>query len=227
MIPGAVVMAAGLGTRLRPVTDRFAKPVLPIDGRPVVVSLVHELVRAGVERVAVVTGHLAEQVEDLLGAAPLDVRFVRQPEPLGSADAVRRAEPDAPCLVVAADTLFTPGTVGSFLAGAAGAAGAVAVRSTPPEPGQTRIRVEAGRVVRIGDDDPGNRVTGAPLWLLGEPALRELGRLSGPPYELAEALQRLADNGEEIRAVPIGRTRDLTDPLDLVGENFPYLKGLL
>ena len=227
MIADAVVMAAGLGTRLRPVTERFAKPVLPIDGRPVIVALMHELVRAGVDRVAVVTGHLAEQVEELLGAAPLEVRFVRQPGPLGSADAVRRAEPEAPCLVVAADTLFTPGAIGAFLAGAAGAAGAVAVRSTPPEPGQTRIRVESGRIVRIGDDYSGNRVTGAPLWLLGEPALRELERLSGPPFELAEALQRLADNGEEILAVPIGRTRDLTDPLDLVTENFPYLKGLM
>ena len=227
MIADAVVMAAGLGKRLRPLTERFAKPVLPIDGRPVVVALVHELARAGVDRVTVVTGHLAEQVEKLLAVAPVELRFVRQPEPLGSADAVRRAGPQAPALVVAADTLFAPGAIRAFLVGAAGAAAAVAVRSTPPEPGQTRIHVEAGHVVRFGDDDPANRVTGAPLWLLGEPALRELERLPGPPFELAGALQRLADNGEEIRAVPIGRTRDLTDPLDLVTENFPYLRGLL
>jgi bifunctional UDP-N-acetylglucosamine pyrophosphorylase/glucosamine-1-phosphate N-acetyltransferase len=219
-------MAAGLGKRLRPLTERFAKPVLPIDGRPVIVALLHELARAGLNRVTVVTGHLAEQVETLLAVAPVDVRFVRQPEPRGSADAVRRAEPRAPAVIVAADTLFAPGAIGAFLAGGAGTAGAVAIRSTPPKPGQTRIRVEDGRVVRFGDDDPENHVTGAPLWLFGEPALRELDRLSGPPFELAEALQRLADNGEEIRAVPVGRTRDLTDPLDLVRENFPYLRGL-
>src|SRR5205085_9277866 len=84
----AVVMAAGEGTRLRPITERYAKPVLPIDGRPVIVTLLHELRAAGIERVTVVTGHLAEQVEALLDG--LGVRFVRQPEPLGSADAVRR-----------------------------------------------------------------------------------------------------------------------------------------
>jgi NDP-sugar pyrophosphorylase family protein len=227
VIADAVVMAAGLGTRMRPVTDRLAKPVLPIDGRPVVVALVHELAAAGIERVTVVTGHLAEQVEVLLAVAPVEVRFVRQPEALGSGDAVRRAEPAPPALVVAADTLFAPGDLRRFLERAAGAAGALAVRSTPPEPGQTRVRVESGRVVRIGDDDPANPVTGAPLWLLGEPVLRELEGLSGPPYELAEALQHSVDNGEEIRAVPIGRTRDLTHPLDLVTENFPYLRGLM
>jgi NDP-sugar pyrophosphorylase family protein len=227
VIADAVVMAAGVGTRMRPVTDRFAKPVLPIDGRPVVVTLMHELAAAGVDRVTVVTGHLAEQVEKLLAVAPLEVRFVHQPEALGAGDAVRRAEPAPPALVVAADTLFTPGDVARFIELATGAAGALAVRSTPPEPGQTRVRVDSGRVVRIGDDDPAITVTGAPLWLLGESALRELDGLPGPPFELAEAMQRVVENGEEIRAVPIGRTRDLTDPLDLVTENFPYLRGLM
>jgi hypothetical protein len=69
-------------------------------------------------------------------------------------------------------------------------------------------------------------VTGAPLWFLGETVVRELDSLGGPPFELAEAFQRAVDTGEEIRAVRIGKTRDLTDPLDLVVENFPYLRGL-
>ncbi len=236
MIASAVVMAAGLGMRLRPVTERWAKAVLPIDGRPVIASLLHELAAAGVERATVVTGHLGEQVEQLLDRSPLELRFVRQVDPLGSAHAVRCAAPTAPALVVAADTLFGRGDVRRFLEGARGAEGAIAVRTTPPEPGQTRVRVEAGRVVEVIDHNPANPVTGAPLWVLGEPVLRELGGLfpsdklslgaSGPPFELATALQRAVDAGAEIRAVPIGGTRDLTDPLDLVVENFPYLRGL-
>ena len=103
-------MAAGEGRRLRPLTERYAKPVLPIDGRPVIATLLHELRAAGIERVTVVTGHLAEQVEELLAGFPLELRFVRQPEPLGSADAVRRGLQELPALVVAADTVFTPAT---------------------------------------------------------------------------------------------------------------------
>src|SRR3954466_14325995 len=84
----AVVMAAGEGRRLRPLTERYAKPVLPIDGRPVIVTLLHELRAAGINRGTVVSGPLAEQVESL--CEPFGVRFVRQPEPLGSADATQR-----------------------------------------------------------------------------------------------------------------------------------------
>ena len=66
MIP-AVVIAAGLGTRLRPLTERYAKPVLPIDGTPVLAHLLRELAAAGVPRATIVTGHLAEQVERFVG----------------------------------------------------------------------------------------------------------------------------------------------------------------
>jgi len=61
----AVVIAAGLGTRLRPLTERYAKSVLPVDGRPVLALLLHELATAGCTDVTIVTGHLAEQVERL------------------------------------------------------------------------------------------------------------------------------------------------------------------
>ena len=60
-------MAAGEGRRLRPLTERWAKAVLPIDGRPVIATLLRELATAGFETVTVVTGHLGDQVEALLG----------------------------------------------------------------------------------------------------------------------------------------------------------------
>ena len=47
--------------------------------------------------------------------------------------------------------------------------------------------------------------------------------LRGPPFELLEAYQRAIDGGLRVSAFEVGPTRDLTDPLDLVKENFPYL----
>ena len=120
-------MAAGLGTRLRPLTEHWPKPVLPIDGRPVIATLLRELAAAGCERVWVVTGHLAEQVETLVGdgaAFGVAARFVRQPDVLGSADAVQRAleaGAEAPAVVSAADTLFGRGDVGRFAGSFGGA----------------------------------------------------------------------------------------------------------
>ena len=56
MTPEIVVMAAGEGTRLRPLTERWAKPVLPIDGRPVLATLLREVAAAGFRRAWLVTG---------------------------------------------------------------------------------------------------------------------------------------------------------------------------
>jgi len=53
-----------------------------------------------------------------------------------------------------------------------------------------------------------------------------LDELGGPPYELAEAFQRLIDAGETVHGVEIGPTRDLTHPLDLMENNFSYLRAL-
>jgi UDP-N-acetylglucosamine diphosphorylase / glucose-1-phosphate thymidylyltransferase / UDP-N-acetylgalactosamine diphosphorylase / glucosamine-1-phosphate N-acetyltransferase / galactosamine-1-phosphate N-acetyltransferase len=228
----AVVMAAGLGTRLRPLTERWPKAVLPIDGRPVISVLLRELTRARCGRVWVVTGHLADQVERLVGdgsAFGVDVRFVHQPEVLGSADAVRRAL-DAgaplPVVVVAADTVFTGGDVTSFVSAfeASGDGGAVGVRTDPgPGEGRKAVRRSGNRIVALRDDDPASVWTPAPLWGVGAPVAERLCR-DRPPYELGKAFEAAIAAGEVVRAIEIGKTRDLTDPLDLVEENFPYLR---
>src|SRR6266542_3256056 len=182
-------MAAGEGRRLRPLSERWAKPVLPIDGRPLLALLLRELAAADFERVWLVTGHLAEQVEKLAGdgsAFGLEVRFVRQPRVLGSADAVRL--------------------------------------SPAPGPGRNAVRSSDGRVERMRDDDPANPWSGAPLWALGQ-AVADRLCLDRPPYELENAFQSAIDAGETVMAIEIGKTRDLTDPLDLVEENFPYLRS--
>jgi len=190
-------MAAGLGTRLRPLTERWPKPVLPIDGRPVVVTLVHDLAAAGCEQIVVVTGHLAEQVEELVEPLPYDIRFVRQPPGQGSADAVQRAQARPPYLVVAADTVFAAGHLARFAHRAATADGAIALH---------------------GEERP-------PLWLVGERVHRFLDPLPGTaPYELNDVFQNAIDAGARVSAIQVGRTRDLTDPVDLVRENFPYLR---
>jgi CTP:molybdopterin cytidylyltransferase MocA len=192
-------MAAGEGLRLRPLTERWPKPVLPIDGRPVVVTMVHELAAAGCAPIVVVTGHLAEQVEALVEPLPYDLRFVRQPPGQGSADAVKRAKAVPPYLVTAADTVFAPGDVGRFVAAALAHDGAYAVH------GADRL----------------------PLWFLGGAVARWLEPLPGrPPYELLEVFRLAVDAGAQVSAIQIGRTRDLTSPVDLMNENFDYLRGI-
>ena len=185
-------MAAGEGRRLRPLTERWPKAALPIDGKPVIVTLLRGLEGVGVEAATIVVGHLGGQIRRLL--AGLDVRFAEQLEPLGSADAVRRAvEAGAttPLVVTAADTVYADGDLGRFVASwtASGAAGALA----------------------------------PPLWGLGPELVRYLDGLPGPPYQLQDAFQRAAADGHELARVELGPRRQLTQPADVVLHNFVYL----
>jgi dTDP-glucose pyrophosphorylase len=221
-------MAAGEGTRLRPLTETWPKPLLPIDGRPVLATLLRELAAAGFERATVVTGHLAEQLEELVGdgsAFGLAVETVRQPEALGSADAVTRATragASPPLLVTAADTVFTRGDIAHVLNAweGAAAAGAVGVREGG-RPDQTPVRVEDGRVVAF--DAPGNEHSAAPLWILGRELTAALADVPGPPFEIAHAVQEAIAAGKDFLAIPMRTTRDLTRPADVLRQNFPYL----
>lgn len=226
----AVVMAAGEGRRLRPLTERWAKPVLPLDGEPVLVHLLRELAVDAVRRVWLVTGHRAEQVEAVAGdgvAFGLDLRTVRQPRADGSADAVRRAlaaGATPPLLVCAADTRFAPGDVARVARLEVEAA--LAVRRDPPPPPGAAVLVRDGHVRRVVDPDPENGVGGAPLWLLGPRVTALLDTLPGPPFELATALQQAIDAGVAVAAIDVGPTRDLTTPFDVLERNFPYLAEL-
>jgi len=231
----AVVMAAGEGRRLRPVTERWPKPVLPIDGRPVIATLLRQLAAGGIVNVTVVVGRLASQIERLLdGGRPFGVqlRLARQPSADGSADAVLRAlraGAQPPLIVAAADTLFGPGDVGRFAErfATSGAPGALAVRRHPPPgPGRVAVRTVEGRVTTIGDGNPENPLAAAPLWGLRAETAGFLDDLPGPPFELAVAFRRAIASGLRVDAVEVGPTRDLTHAVDLMEENFPYLGAL-
>jgi choline kinase len=224
----AVVMAAGEGRRMRPLTERWPKPILPIGGVPVVATLLRDLAGAGIAEATVVTGHLAEQVEELLGdgsAFGISVSYARQPEPLGSADAVRRAlavGARAPLLVSAADTVFQRGALTRVSAEwlASGAPAGLAVRRGGGE-GKTPVRVDHGRIVEIGGER--GELTAAPLWFFAESLLSRLESVPGPPFELASAFRGDDGAGIEVLALEVGPTRDVTRPEDVVVENFPYL----
>lgn len=87
----AVLLCAGLGTRLRPHTLTMPKPLLPVQGRPILDWILNALPPA-VDRVLVVTHYLAEQIEAYLGQQQHipHWRTVPQGDPRGTGDALRR-----------------------------------------------------------------------------------------------------------------------------------------
>lgn len=105
-----VVLAGGLGTRLRKVLPNTAKPLAPVEGRPFISFLLGQLTRAGVSPLVLCTGHLARQVRNEIGTEyrSTPIVYSEEKEPLGTAGALHlawRHYPDtAPWLVMNGDS---------------------------------------------------------------------------------------------------------------------------
>jgi NDP-sugar pyrophosphorylase family protein len=117
----AAVLAGGLGTRLAPYSAVLPKPLVPVGDRPILELIFGWLARSGVERADVCIGHLGELIQTYFsqpGTIPggLDVHWVREREPLGTAGALRLIPaPVNTLLVVNGDVLTNLDPCGAIL----------------------------------------------------------------------------------------------------------------
>jgi mannose-1-phosphate guanylyltransferase len=160
----AFVLAAGLGTRLRPLTDTWPKPAVPFLGAPLLRRTLAVLSRADVDRIALNTHHLPEVMERVAreeGARRgLAVTTVHEPVIQGTGGGLRglqRALPgDEVVIAWNGDILFAP-DLGSLLAEhrASGAAATMVLLPMPPGRSYGVVEVDAdSRVRRIGRPGP-------------------------------------------------------------------------
>lgn len=104
-----MVLAAGFGKRLRPLTDRMPKPLVPVLGKPLIEYTLERLTAAGVKQVVINTAYLGEQIRAHLGSGDrfgIQIQYSEEREPLETAGGITKALPllgDAPFLVVNSD----------------------------------------------------------------------------------------------------------------------------
>ena len=106
---GAMILAAGRGDRMRPLSDATPKTLLPAGGRPLIVWQIEALARAGFRDIVINAAWLAPQLVEALGdgdAFGVRIRWSIEPQPLESAGGIATALPllpPGPALIVSGD----------------------------------------------------------------------------------------------------------------------------
>lgn len=108
-LPPAIILAGGLGTRLKEAVPDLPKPLAPVAGKPFLHWLLRALERHGITRAVLATGYRAGAIRDLLGErfGAIELSYSEELEPLGTGGALRRAlllARDAHAFVLNGDT---------------------------------------------------------------------------------------------------------------------------
>lgn len=143
----AVIFAAGLGTRLRPLTDAMPKPLVPVAGRAIIVRTLEALPKA-VDEAIIVVGYKGDMIRAALSGRP-GIRFVEQTELRGTYDALLRAAPhldDGPFLALNGDDLYLREDLVRL---AASRPSAMLMKRVPAPNPYSHLHVEDGFLKRI------------------------------------------------------------------------------
>lgn len=237
----AVILAAGKGTRMKDLTRAMPKPMLSVQGKPILEHIIEGLREVGLEEIFIVTGYCAEMVESALGDGArwgVTIRYGRQGDLPGTGKAVEPARAfvgDEPFLLTYGDILVKPETYRQMLDRFAQdeTDGVLTVtRGEDITKGGLFFFDEDFRFIRLVEKPSpaelealraeGFLRPGEPAWYnagiyLFRPTLfSHLERLRPSPrgeYELTDAITSLAEAGERIAGLEIaGRWVDVRDP---------------
>jgi len=235
-----VILAAGKGSRLHPITLNRSKAMLPILGKPIVERVMELLLTNGVDDfILVVSPEDRDITHYFLRESTLEaeVRFVYQTERLGMAKALQCAAPliTADFVLSACDNLVTAADVGRLMA----------FWQTRPQPNAiltlmpvTRERISTTGIVALDgswitrivekptpEEAPSN-ISSLPLYVFSTRILAYLSEVTPSPrgeYELQDAIQMLIRREGRVGGVMVERRLTLTNAADLLALNREYL----
>jgi mannose-1-phosphate guanylyltransferase len=205
----AAVLAAGLGTRLLPLTNIRPKPLFPVLNRPLLGLVLAQLETAGAFQVAVNTHHLADQVHDFLRSEPwsFQLSVSHEPEILGTGGGLRQLGQilrEGPFLAINADILTDLDLAEVYRAHRPEAVSTLVLHDCPP---YNNVWVAGDAVVGIGAAPPGGGTDVKPLAYTGvqvvAPGMMKYLPLAGQPADLVQTWREAMAAGERLAGLTV------------------------
>jgi len=222
----AVILAAGEGHRMRPLTYTRPKVMLPIANKPILEYLLVEATSAGIREFVFIVGYHDEQVRGYFGHGDrweVKIDYCTQRKQLGTADALKMVEGlvDGDFLMINGDVIVGREDIHS-LASANG--NAMSITEVEDTKDLGLVELDKGQVVRIYEkvERPPSRMANAGLYRFTPDMFVAVSRTSKSPrgeYEITDSLQMLIDEGHPISYHRVDHWLDLSYPWDLLPAN--------
>jgi len=201
----AVILAGGLGMRLRPYTTVLPKPLIPVGERPILEHILSRLHNTGVRTVDLCIGHLGELIQAYFSQAnglpdDLELRWHREGEPLGTAGALRIVPDLAGTFIAMNGDILTNLDYREVVAfhKQSDAALTIATHSKRVEIDLGVIETEGGRITGYSEKPRLDYDVSMGIYVYDERALEHLP--SAGPCQFPELVQRLLCTGETVAA---------------------------
>lgn len=234
----AMVLAAGEGTRLRPLTSNVPKPLLLVAGKPFLSHIFESLRAGGVKEVALLVGWKANRIKEFYGdgsSLGLRITYLEQKERLGTADAVGHGEEvmDEPFFCVNGDVVISELDVKAMRAMFENKGRTVMGAVTVPNPSSFGVIEEKeGMLVRIIEKprQPPSDLINAGMFVFTPEIFEEIRRTSRSPrgeYEITDTLSSIAkDEGVMVHRIAT-EWIDVGRPWDLLKANEIFMSRLV
>jgi len=218
----AVILAAGRGTRIQPLSASAPKPMLPAGDRPIAAHVADAAVDAGADELVFVVGYEADVVRDYFGTTYRDtsVTYAVQEEQAGTADAVRTAAPhlDGDFAVLNGDNLYDPADVATLFE--RGPSVAAVHRPDPSSYGVLSTDDGCVTDIREKPDDPESTLVNAGAYVFPFETCDwlDVPRSERDEHEITDVLARAIER-VTVTPVELDRWLDVGRPWELLEAN--------
>jgi UDP-N-acetylglucosamine diphosphorylase/glucosamine-1-phosphate N-acetyltransferase len=229
----AVIIAAGEGKRMRPLTYNKPKVMLPVAVKPILEHLLVEMKQAGIKEFVFVTGYREEKVKEYFGSGEkwgVNIEYVTQVNQAGTGDAVRTVEDlvDDSFLVVNGDIIISSGDI-KAISESSGNTMSLYIIDDPK--GLGTVEVEGGFTKRIHEkvENPPSNLANTGFYLFNRNIFKAIAQTSlsqRGEYELTDSIQWLVDNNIKVGYRELERWMDTSYPWDLLTANEYLLADL-
>ncbi len=222
----AIILAAGEGNRMRPLTYTRPKVMLPIANKPILEHLLIEVKKAGIREFIFIVGYRDEQVRNYFGNGDkwgVSINYATQRKQLGTADALKmvRDMVDGNLLLINGDIIVRHRDIEALISGSNNTMSLIEVINTK---GLGVVELSEGRVMRIYEkaEQPVSNMANAGLYLFTPDIFEAISRTpksSRGEYEITASLQLMIDKGDIISYHKINYWLDISYPWDLLSAN--------